>query len=138
MSSIVCHRQDYMSSVVGGSTAVKDSGNGDDPYVERNTVVSHVLNKLSLACSLFTKIHCIVSSLLVLGMDHYGPSAWSLIQENLLPTKTVKQVTPTYMYICPVWYSQYTSVKNHRFSNAVVTLIIRTKLHNFVSAVRIS
>eukprot|EP00731_Ephydatia_muelleri_P016194 Em0009g618a len=30
--------------------------------------------------------------LLVLGMDRFGPSAWKQIQENLLPTKTIKQL----------------------------------------------
>lgn len=30
--------------------------------------------------------------LLVLGMDHYGSSAWKIIQERLLPTKTPKQL----------------------------------------------
>ena len=33
-----------------------------------------------------------VFSLLVLGMEHYGSSAWQEIQKNLLPTKTIKQV----------------------------------------------
>ena len=31
-------------------------------------------------------------SLLVLGMNHYGLSSWKLIQENILPTKSIKQV----------------------------------------------
>ena len=34
-------------------------------------------------------------SLLVLGMEHYGPTAWEQIHRNVLPTKTLKQVRPT-------------------------------------------
>ena len=49
-------------------------------------------------------IYDLFHSLLVLGMDHYGSSAWKIIQERLLPTKTPKQVrlvliTNMYMYI---------------------------------------
>lgn len=34
-----------------------------------------------------------VCSLLVIGMEHYGSvSAWDLIQQNLMPIKTPKQV----------------------------------------------
>ncbi len=41
------------------------------------------------------QLHVLSRSLLVLGMDHYGPLAWKHIQENLLPTKSVKQVSTT-------------------------------------------
>lgn len=46
------------------------------------------LKRLFLRCSTVY-----VYRLLALGMDHYGVSAWKLIQQNLLPIKAPRQVS---------------------------------------------
>lgn len=61
---------------------------------------SYILHLVKTGKQIFTVLillycECIMImtfSLLVLGMDHYGPLAWKDIQENVLPTKTTKQV----------------------------------------------
>ena len=48
---------------------------------------------------LYTDVHFVCGSLLVLGMDHYGVNAWKEIQQNILPTKTLKQVSSQDQYV---------------------------------------
>ena len=43
---------------------------------------------------------CLLCSLLVLGMEHYGSNEWQEIQRNVLPTKTLKQVSYLIMHVC--------------------------------------
>ena len=52
----------------------------------------HVYTCICRQCLHFVLPALLHFSLLVLGMDHYGLNAWEKIQQNILPTKTLKQV----------------------------------------------